>query len=100
MQSMLNLHGSFGLPLCVSGITHHHLTFSKEMVDHDRRREAMRRKRSQARAALRANQEVGFEVRSERVAEEEIKFDDDDGDLATALHDLCCSYLACTATAA
>ncbi|KAM1040344.1 hypothetical protein FF1_029592 [Malus domestica] len=98
MQSMLTLHGSFGLPLCVSGISHHHLTFSKEMADHDRRREAMKRKRSQARAALHANQEVGFEGTSERVATEEIK--EDDGDLATALHDLCCSYLACTAKAA
>ncbi|KAI3427684.1 uncharacterized protein J3R85_009254 [Psidium guajava] len=48
MQSMLNLNGSFGLPLCVSGITCP-LSISHEMVDHDRRRRAMKRMRSRPR---------------------------------------------------
>ncbi|PQM33250.1 uncharacterized protein Pyn_10266 [Prunus yedoensis var. nudiflora] len=99
MQSMLNLHGTFGLPLCVSGITHHHLTFSEEMADHDRRREAMKRQRSQARAELHANQELGFERSSGRVGEQ-IREGGVDEDLASLLHDLCCCYLACTAKAA
>ncbi|KAJ9178498.1 hypothetical protein P3X46_010376 [Hevea brasiliensis] len=60
MQSMLNLQGSYGLPLSVSGITHH-LPLSKEMVDHDRRREAIKKQRSQARECLHANQELGSE---------------------------------------
>ncbi|KAK9940194.1 hypothetical protein M0R45_016865 [Rubus argutus] len=95
MQSMLNLHGSFGLPLCVSGITHHH-HLTHEMADHDRRREAMKRQRSQAREDLNANHEMGIDRIRERVVEE-IK----EGDLAALLHDLSLCYLAnCTARAA
>ncbi|XP_030968787.1 uncharacterized protein LOC115989249 isoform X2 [Quercus lobata] len=66
MQSLLNLHCSYGLPLCVSGIAHH-LTLSKEMADHDRRREAIKRQRSQARKELHANQDLGTRGNHERV---------------------------------
>nr|POE92958.1 hypothetical protein CFP56_75307 [Quercus suber] len=66
MQSLLNLHCSYGLPLCVSGIAHH-LTLSKEMADHDRRREAIKRQRSQAREELHANQDLGTRGNHERV---------------------------------
>ncbi|KAM5584013.1 hypothetical protein ABKV19_003735 [Rosa sericea] len=96
MQSMLNLHGTFGLPLCVSGITHHHPHLTHEMADHDRRREAMKKQRSRAREELNANQEMGIERIRERVAEEIM-----DGDLAALLHDLSLCYLVnCTAKAA
>nr|XP_011457320.1 PREDICTED: uncharacterized protein LOC101309899 [Fragaria vesca subsp. vesca] len=97
MQSMLNLHGTFGLPLCVSGITHHHPPhLTHEMADHDRRREAMKKQRSRAREELNANREMGAERIRERVTEEII-----DGDLAALLRDLSLCYLAnCIAKAA
>ncbi|XP_021640551.1 uncharacterized protein LOC110635499 [Hevea brasiliensis] len=94
MQSMLNLQGSYGLPLSVSGITHH-LPLSKEMVDHDRRREAIKKQRSQARECLHANQELGSE-RGTSDFQEEGELDED---LASVLQDLSCS-LSCTAKAA
>ncbi|PRQ33688.1 hypothetical protein RchiOBHm_Chr5g0060411 [Rosa chinensis] len=96
MQSMLNLHGTFGLPLCVSGITHHPPHLTHEMADHDRRREAMKKQRSRAREELNANQELGIDRIRGRVAEEIM-----DGDLAALLHDLSLCYLAnCIAKAA
>ncbi|XP_050370756.1 uncharacterized protein LOC126788789 [Argentina anserina] len=90
MQSMLNLHGTFGLPLCVSGINHlQHPHLTHEMADHDRRREAMKKQRSRAREELNANQEMGIERIRERVGEEIT-----DDDLAALLHDLSLCYLA------
>ncbi|ONI00573.1 hypothetical protein PRUPE_6G096000, partial [Prunus persica] len=80
-------------------ITHHHLTFSKEMADHDRKREAMKRQRSQARAELHTNQELGFERSSGSVGDKNMEGGVDE-DLASVLHDMCCSYLACTAKVA
>ncbi|KAG6631699.1 hypothetical protein I3843_13G093900 [Carya illinoinensis] len=98
MQSMSSLHGcSYGLPLCVSGIAHP-LSFSKEMADHDRRREAIKRQRSQSLAEPHANQEMGTQRFIERVLAE-IK-EGEAGDLAGLLHDLAHIYLACTAKAA
>ncbi|XVF69390.1 hypothetical protein PTKIN_Ptkin11bG0077800 [Pterospermum kingtungense] len=89
MQSMLNLHASYGLPLCVSGITHHFILF-EEMADHDRRREAMKKHRSRASDCLPKEMGVGEIMEAEA-----------DGDGATVLLDLsCCSCLACTAKAA
>ncbi|KAJ9188889.1 hypothetical protein P3X46_000244 [Hevea brasiliensis] len=98
MQCGLNLHGTYGLPLSVSGITHRHLPLSKEMVDHDRRREAMKKQRSQAREGLRANRELGFERNFERVVRN-IQESEMNEDLASFLQDLSCS-LARTAKAA
>ncbi|EEF36028.1 uncharacterized protein LOC8286015 [Ricinus communis] len=86
MQSMINLHGSYGLPLSVSGITHH-LTLSKEMVDHDRRREAIKKQRSQARQGLHANQELAISRNLETVLEN-IQEGEVDEDLASFLQDL------------
>nr|GMC84162.1 uncharacterized protein LOC109158837 [Ipomoea batatas] len=38
-----NLHANFGLPVCLSGITHPlPLPLPEEMADHDRRRKAMK----------------------------------------------------------
>lgn len=72
------------------------MVFDFRMADHDRRREAMKRQRSQAREDLNANHEMGIERIRERVVEE-IK----EGDLAALLHDLSLCYLAnCTAKAA
>ncbi|CAB4282845.1 unnamed protein product [Prunus armeniaca] len=62
------------------------------MADHDRRREAMKCQRSQARVELHTNQELGFE-RSSGSVRDEIR----EGGLD---EDLCCSYLAYTAKAA
>ncbi|KAA8550428.1 hypothetical protein F0562_002112 [Nyssa sinensis] len=90
--STRNLHG---LPLCLSGLTHP-LTLSKEMADHDRRRDSMKKQKSQAREALNTDQEMGIH---ERVLEE-IREGKVAGDLADVLHDLSYMCLACTAKAA
>ncbi|KAK4773661.1 hypothetical protein SAY87_028680 [Trapa incisa] len=45
MQPMLHLNSCNGLPLCISSIPPP-LTLSKEMVDHDRRRKAVKKLRS------------------------------------------------------
>lgn len=72
------------------------MAFDFRMADHDRRREAMKRQRSQAIEDLNANHEMGIDRIRERVVEE-IK----EGDLAALLHDLSLCYLAnCTARAA
>lgn len=63
------------------------------MADHDRRREAMRKKRSQITGRLQANQVMGIHGNHERVLEK-IKEGDVDGDLDA---DLSCSSLAAKA---
>ncbi|EOY33081.1 hypothetical protein QUC31_019128 [Theobroma cacao] len=98
MQSMLNLHTTYGLPLCVSGITKHFI-LSEEMADHDRRREAMKKKRSRASESLHADREMGIQENFETVVEQ-IMEGEVDGDGAIVLQHLSCSCLACTAKAA
>ncbi|KAL1815291.1 hypothetical protein DCAR_0519531 [Daucus carota subsp. sativus] len=48
--SPLNLRTSSGLPLCLSGFTSS-LTLSQEIADHDLRREAMKKQKTQSRRA-------------------------------------------------
>ncbi|XVF47128.1 hypothetical protein PTKIN_Ptkin03bG0084200 [Pterospermum kingtungense] len=98
MQSMLNLHATCGLPLCVSGITQHFILY-EEMADHDRRREAMKKQRSRGSESPHANQEMGVEESFEGTVEE-IMEAEVDGDQATVFQVLSCSCLACTAKAA
>ncbi|KAJ8751317.1 hypothetical protein K2173_016500 [Erythroxylum novogranatense] len=60
MQSMLNLPGTYGLPLSVSGITLH-LEISEELADHDRRREAIKKQRSKVGETLHGNTDLGIQ---------------------------------------
>ncbi|KAF5192638.1 hypothetical protein FRX31_017775 [Thalictrum thalictroides] len=94
MLSILNLHGSYGLPLCVSGISHP-LAFSMEIADHDLRRESIKKHRSQTRQGFVANRNMGTErnfVRElKKIKQDEISED---------LNNLSCSYRGCTAKAA
>ncbi|XP_028775863.1 uncharacterized protein LOC114732689 [Neltuma alba] len=63
MQSMFNLRASYGVPLCLSGITLTlHASLPQEMADHDRRREIMRlrRRRSLPTHPRHANQEMAL----------------------------------------
>ncbi|KAI9195113.1 hypothetical protein LWI28_011826 [Acer negundo] len=88
MQSMLSLHGIYGLPLCVSGITHH-LTLSKEMADHDLRREAMKKKKKTQRSeVLHRNLEMGIQTNFETEQLQQAFLVVDDEDLACLLQDL------------
>ncbi|KAK2643302.1 hypothetical protein Ddye_025065 [Dipteronia dyeriana] len=103
MQSMLSLHGTYGLPLCVSGITHN-LTLSKEMADHDLRREAMKKKKkrkTQRSEVLHSNLEMGNQTNFETEQLQQAFLLVDDEDLARLLQDLSNICLSnCTAKAA
>lgn len=66
------------------------------MVDHDRRREAIKKQRSQARERLHANQEMGFE----RLVVRDFQEGEMNEDLASFLQDPYCSLLGRTAKAA
>ncbi|KAK6936010.1 hypothetical protein RJ641_033040 [Dillenia turbinata] len=100
MVPILNLHANYGPPLCVSGITPR-LNLSTEMADHDRRRRAMKRQRSEARGNFHADQEIGVEENHVRVLEE-IREGEIDDDLSSVLRDLLLFHpcWACTAKAA
>ncbi|KAK2968965.1 hypothetical protein RJ640_012419 [Escallonia rubra] len=100
MQPIFNLQSSCGLPICLSGITRP-LTVSTEMADHDRRREAMKKRhKSQSREVLPADQEMGLVRNHERVVGE-IREGEIEGDLAGIVLDLSYRCLqACTAKAA
>ena len=69
------------------------------IADHDRRREAIKKKRSRDSESLHANQEMGVEENFERVVEEIIEAEVD-ADRAIVLQDVSCSCLASTAKAA
>ena len=67
------------------------------MVDHDLRREAMKKHRSRGSEGLRGNQEMGFQTVYERLLEE-IRKEESDTDEVN--HDLSYSGLPCIAKAA
>ncbi|KAJ8768647.1 hypothetical protein K2173_023551 [Erythroxylum novogranatense] len=93
---MLNLHGTYGLPLSVSGITHH-LSLSKELADHDRRRDAIKKQRSKAREILRGNEAVDIQ-RNFEGGFVNVLIGRVDEDLTSVLQEL--SSMACAAKAA
>lgn len=99
MQCLLYLHSSYGLPLCLSGIANP-LSFSKEMADHDLRREAMKRQKSQAREVFGADQEMGMQGNVERVTGEMREGEDveDPAKIVQMLSRIC--LLPCSAKAA
>ncbi|KAK6926822.1 hypothetical protein RJ641_008541 [Dillenia turbinata] len=100
MVPILTLHANHGPPLCVSGITPR-FSLSIEMADHDRRRKAIKKQRSEARENFHADQGIGVQQHHVRVLEE-IREGEIDGDLASVIHDLLLFHpcLACTAKAA
>ncbi|ESR37868.1 hypothetical protein CICLE_v10029602mg [Citrus x clementina] len=94
MQSMLNLHGSYGLPLCVSGITpHDHLNLSNEMADHDRRREAMKKQKQKQKqrssSLLTDHRRHREDQEEEEEEEEEIIITSEEGELQLLVIDDC-----------
>ena len=72
----------------------------RRIADHDLRREAIRRQRSQARGELHLHAYQEMNTQLERVAGEIEEGEEVNGDLAGVLHHLARSYLACTAKAA
>lgn len=68
------------------------------MADHDLRREAIKRQRSQAREELHANQDLGTRGNHERVFGE--INEGEGGDLACVFNDLSHTNSPCTAKAA
>ncbi|KAK4358686.1 hypothetical protein RND71_020915 [Anisodus tanguticus] len=90
-SSSLNHQANNGLPICLAGIIRP-LPLSKEMTDHDGRREAMKQLRVQMREKWNTDQvrSHGRDFR-EKISEADAEL------IAALLSDLC---LACTAKAA
>ncbi|KAJ0714136.1 hypothetical protein HanPI659440_Chr13g0486171 [Helianthus annuus] len=62
MQSIFNIRSAYGLPLCLSGVTRfHHLSLSTQIADHDRRRNEMKRAKTENRNVIPA-EEIDGEV--------------------------------------
>ncbi|KAM0045139.1 hypothetical protein Hdeb2414_s0009g00300661 [Helianthus debilis subsp. tardiflorus] len=62
MQSIFNIRSAYGLPLCLSGLTRfHHLSLSTQIADHDRRRNEMKRAKTENRNVIPAD-EIDGEV--------------------------------------
>ncbi|KAI3688197.1 hypothetical protein L1987_81907 [Smallanthus sonchifolius] len=98
MQSIFDLRSTSGLPLCLSGVTrYHHLSLSKEIADHDRRREEMKRSKLENSSLLPAD-EIDGEVREIEVvlrSSDLVIFNLDDDDDQSSLR-----HTPCTAKAA
>ncbi|KAL7596914.1 uncharacterized protein LOC111877502 [Lactuca sativa] len=95
MQSTMNIRTTYGLPLCLSGLTnHHHLSLSKQIADHDRRREAMKVATSETRSR---GGVIDGEVRENEVIHRSSdlrKFSGDDDDQSSLLHTSCTAKAA------
>lgn len=115
MAPILNTQTTTGLPICLSGFTHP-VALSKEMADHDSRRQGFKKLRFGASKDLHAVADQGkvrsllsqrnHEDEDERVSREIRSGEEVAGDLAAAdvllvIHDLSCiSLSSCTAKAA
>ncbi|KAK1429125.1 hypothetical protein QVD17_11327 [Tagetes erecta] len=110
MQSIFNIRTSYGLPICLSGITRHHqLSLSKQIADHDRRREEMKRSRkengrvvpvneidgevSEIEAGYRSSDLVSFNLNDD-VNNDNDNDDDVDDDQSSVLHTPCIAKAA------
>ncbi|KAI3791412.1 hypothetical protein L2E82_05180 [Cichorium intybus] len=97
MQSILNIRTTYGLPLCLSGVSrHHHLPLSKEIADHDRRREAMKLAISESRSRL-TDDAIDGEVRESEVIHRSLdlrSFSGDDDDQSSVFHTSCTAKAA------
>ncbi|CAN8252650.1 unnamed protein product [Cochlearia groenlandica] len=77
-MSSTTLSGNYGFPLCISGISQH-LSLSKEMADHDKRRKDLKKLRRS-------------ESNVERFNETWLQENEDDRDLFQDLGLCCISY--------
>ncbi|KAI3682057.1 hypothetical protein L2E82_50205 [Cichorium intybus] len=99
MQSILNIRTTYGLPLCLSGVPRHHRRpLSKEIADHDRRREVMKRAISENRNRLPSDSIDGEVSEIEAVHRlsdlRNLNGDDDDDDQSSVSHTPCIAKAA------
>ncbi|KAL0460678.1 UNVERIFIED_CONTAM: hypothetical protein Slati_0695000 [Sesamum latifolium] len=94
---MLSIMNNCGLPVCLSGI-YHPLALSKEMADHERRREEMKKMWFQEN--MERCEEMSRAHDREALGDGADTDEDDAEDGTVIIHDFSCISLACTAKAA
>ncbi|KAK9079077.1 hypothetical protein SSX86_000747 [Deinandra increscens subsp. villosa] len=100
MPPIFNLRSTSGLPLCLSGVTRHHLLpLSKEIADHDRRREEMKRAKTENRTLLPADEIYGevreiVALRSSDLVVYNLDNDDDDDNQSSSIRRTSCTAKA------